>query len=374
MPRVAVIIPVKDRAALLAGTVESLVKQTLQDWEAWVIDDHSCSSEWNVIKATCTRDPRIHLKRRTRSRHGAPACRNEGLALSNSSLVVFLDSDDQLADDALRQRVECMDHHSNLDFGLSQAWLFRQQQGDTNLLFNRQTLEDDLERFLRFDAPWQTTAPTWRRHALERLGPWDEDLVVGQDMDHSARALIAELRYERLGGNDYFLRNYNPNRTSAGSNPFTSEKLPSQIKRVETLSTLLQATGKLTPRRARLLAANYFWFARQSVRHVSLASALATWSRARQQGFTTRQQHLIGKLFLTLLRFGGAWLLAPLMVRSWPADLFICNVKTWGFPAGSSNRPIHAQPVDRIPGFQRVVSIGVAAYAWERLRQCLRSR
>ena len=71
--------------------IESVLAQTLNDWELIVIDDCSPDGTWDEIRGF--RDPRIIATRHDVNR-GAHATLNEGLAQARGSYVAILNSDD----------------------------------------------------------------------------------------------------------------------------------------------------------------------------------------------------------------------------------------------------------------------------------------
>src|SRR5438105_6924545 len=192
MAAISIIIPTKDRAALLQQTLDSVRAQTYPEWEALVIDDHSRDDTAHVVQKFA--DPRIRLLQLT-DKSGAPAARNLGVAEARREFVIFLDSDDLLAPHCIQQRVEVMAEHPNLDFAVFPCRLFRQTPGDVELLWNCKTDEDDLDRFLKMDVPWQTTSPIWRREALAKIGAWDECVISGQDWEFHIRSIVAGVEW-----------------------------------------------------------------------------------------------------------------------------------------------------------------------------------
>lgn len=370
-PVVSVVIPVKGRVDLLPRTLESLCGQTLTHWEALVVDDDSPSSERAGIEEACRMDPRIRFHPRERSTAGAPACRNEGFEQSHAPLVVFLDSDDLLLPEALAERKAFMDDHPDLDYHTRQAWLFQETPGDLGLVFNIPRPDPDLERFLRFDCPWQTTGPTWRREALEKIGPWDETLRIGQDMDHSCRAILAGLRHVRLEIPDYHLRGWGNRRDSVGADAANPAKLPSHEQRIGKLREALESHGGLPSRLRHLLAGNYFWIAHQWCRQGHLTRGLSVWRKALSHRLVTRRMFGDALAFLVLSRTGGAWLLARRLVRSWPEECFIRNFQTTGFAPGTIGSKVCVPPEERLPGFRHVVRVGTLRYLRWRLRSAV---
>ncbi|RUR03040.1 glycosyltransferase [Labedella endophytica] len=90
-PRVSVLIPVRNRPALIARALASIQEQDMSDWEAIVIDDGSDDDTPAVVEAMIASDPRIRL---IRSDHrGVSAARNRGIEAAQSTYIAFLDSD-----------------------------------------------------------------------------------------------------------------------------------------------------------------------------------------------------------------------------------------------------------------------------------------
>jgi len=81
-PLVSIVIPTKNRCALLRETLASVQNQTYPNWEAIVVDDGSTDDTWPALMDLAARDPRIRPQRRTGPAGGAPLARNQGFAAS----------------------------------------------------------------------------------------------------------------------------------------------------------------------------------------------------------------------------------------------------------------------------------------------------
>jgi len=103
-PRIAVVIPTSDRAALLAGCLASLERQTLpvSEYEIVVVDDGSEDETPAVCSSWQYRLP-LRLFRQARS--GASAARNLGLFGSVAPLTLFFDDDEVAAPDLLAEHL-----------------------------------------------------------------------------------------------------------------------------------------------------------------------------------------------------------------------------------------------------------------------------
>lgn len=89
-PLVSVIMPVWNRAELVAGAIESVLTQSYRNWELIVVDDGSTDDSVSRI-ADYLGDRRVRL---VETRHnGVSSARNEGLVNSRAEFVAYLDSD-----------------------------------------------------------------------------------------------------------------------------------------------------------------------------------------------------------------------------------------------------------------------------------------
>lgn len=211
-PAIAVVVPFRDRLPLLVSTLASLAGQTLADHEVLLADDGSSPPTLTRVRALVAGDPRVRLLAAPADREpGACRARNAGVAAARAPLVVFLDSDDQLAPTALAERVAAMAAAPELDLLVRDGEVFDLEPGDVGVPWN-ELLGDDhpLDRFLACDTPWQTTGPTWRRAALERLGPWPEGSASWHDWEYHVRALCRGLRYGLAPVRDYHHRRAHP--------------------------------------------------------------------------------------------------------------------------------------------------------------------
>jgi O-antigen biosynthesis protein len=91
-PRVSVIVPTRDRPAMLRDALASLQRQTYANWEALVINDAGADIA-AVVDAAAGDLRRIDLPRQ----RGPAAARNAGIRAARGSVLAFLDDDDLYA-------------------------------------------------------------------------------------------------------------------------------------------------------------------------------------------------------------------------------------------------------------------------------------
>jgi len=101
-PAFSIVIPTYNRAALLPRALDSVLAQSSGDFECVVIDDGSEDDTDSVVRAYT--DSRIRYESQRNA--GVSAARNAGARLATGELLLFLDSDDVLARDALERFAE----------------------------------------------------------------------------------------------------------------------------------------------------------------------------------------------------------------------------------------------------------------------------
>ncbi|MFJ8039649.1 glycosyltransferase family 2 protein [Kitasatospora sp. NPDC096147] len=99
-PLISVVLPVYDRQQQLTDCLDSLLAQTLRDFEVLLVVDGSPDSPERVAAAYELRDPRIRMLR-LNAAVGIGRARNAGMARAVGEYLLFLDSDHLLDPDAL---------------------------------------------------------------------------------------------------------------------------------------------------------------------------------------------------------------------------------------------------------------------------------
>jgi glycosyltransferase involved in cell wall biosynthesis len=234
--KVSIVIPFKDRPDYLKETLQSVIDQTYQYWECLIINDGSSENYIQQIKVFIHSEPRFILL--NNQGRGAAAARNEGIKVAQGDYLIFLDSDDLLAPFCLKQRIEKLKVNPELDFAVFPMLLFFEKPYDSDLLWNIETKDIDIQRFARLDAVWQTTGPIWRKEAIKKIGGFDEELLCWQDVDFHLKALASGLNYQKFYQKqpDCFYRKQSKNSISQQE----INSLPKLKSRFKVLEKLIQ--------------------------------------------------------------------------------------------------------------------------------------
>ena len=111
---VSIITPVYNCEKFLEECIQSVLNQTLKDWELILIDDCSIDSSSRIINKYISLDSRI--KRYSFNKNvGAGVARNKGIEISRERFIAFLDSDDYWHKNKLKLQIEYM-IRKNIDF------------------------------------------------------------------------------------------------------------------------------------------------------------------------------------------------------------------------------------------------------------------
>ena len=93
-PTFSIVIPLYNKAAAVTHTLESVLAQTLTDFEVLIIDDGSTDGGAEVVKVwlDSAGDSRFQLL--SQANAGVSATRNRGIGLTQGEYLIFLDADD----------------------------------------------------------------------------------------------------------------------------------------------------------------------------------------------------------------------------------------------------------------------------------------
>ncbi len=107
MSKVTVIIPTYNRAYILSQAIESVLAQTMGDFELIIVDDGSADGTTEIVRGFS--DSRIRYIQQANA--GPGMARNRGVAEATSQYVSFLDSDDLWTPDKLSSCLTFLSNH-----------------------------------------------------------------------------------------------------------------------------------------------------------------------------------------------------------------------------------------------------------------------
>ena len=203
--------------------LDSILAQSFQDWRLYVVDDQSTDSSLDIVKEYAEKDSRIHDVVRHREPKGAQTCRNIGFdRTEGAEYVMWFDADDVIAPYCFEQRINYMERHPELDFGIFPAITFQDELWEKKAWCYGFPLGwNELQAMLLGTLPMVGWTNIYRKSSLKRkMHCWDENILSGQDFDFSIQSILLGFNYDyaiKEGARaDYFYRTKpNPNRISS---------------------------------------------------------------------------------------------------------------------------------------------------------------
>lgn len=119
--KISVVIPVYNVEAYLRECVDSVLAQTLQDYEIILVDDGATDSSGAICDEYARQDARIRVIHQPNG--GLSAARNTGLDAATGKYIYFLDSDDYIRQDSLKLLFNLAEQE-HADVVFFDAWVF----------------------------------------------------------------------------------------------------------------------------------------------------------------------------------------------------------------------------------------------------------
>lgn len=104
-PFVSIIVPVYKAEQCLAHCVESILRQSFNDWELLLIDDGSPDHSGALCDEYARKDERV--KAFHKENGGVSSARNLGLENAQGEYVTFIDADDYVSEDYIEKMAAC---------------------------------------------------------------------------------------------------------------------------------------------------------------------------------------------------------------------------------------------------------------------------
>jgi glycosyltransferase involved in cell wall biosynthesis len=201
LPRLSVLLPVRDAGATLGACLDSLAAQTLVDHEVIAVDDGSRDGSGGILRARARADPRLRVLS-TPPRGLVPAL-TLALAEARAPLVARMDADDRARRDRLSLQAERLARDATVDVlgcrvrlvgaGAPPGEGMRAYVRWQNALLDHDAMARD--RFV--ESPLIHPSVAMGTESLRRLGGW-RDFDGPEDYDLWLRAFDAGLRFAKL--------------------------------------------------------------------------------------------------------------------------------------------------------------------------------
>lgn len=239
MSAISIVMPCHNCLSTIDQTIQSVQKQSFQDWTIIAVDDRSTDETRAKLEELARQDARIRVI--DGPGKGASAARNTALKTAKADIIAFLDSDDIWEPERLALFHWHLTDTPATDIAYSRYAFFTDEPGD-NLTVSTvppQTLS--VLDLLKENPVGTMSNLVVRRHVIERAGLFREDITHGEDREWLVRSAAHGCK---IDGIDQTLLHY---RTSQGGLSSDLEKMYDGWRHsVETAAAL----GALPPQTA----------------------------------------------------------------------------------------------------------------------------
>lgn len=182
MVKVSVVIPVKNRSFELKRALSSILRQTEQDFEILVVDDHSEENVQDVVNSF--NDNRIKYFKSYKIPGNANVSRNIGFDNAAGTYIAMLDSDDEWLPEHLEKKIKFLEE-TGAD-GVFGSIII--DDGENSEIINSRDIKrgESMINYL-LSGGWAPTPTHVYKTAAAKSVKWDEELLRNQDLDFSVR-------------------------------------------------------------------------------------------------------------------------------------------------------------------------------------------
>lgn len=185
LPKISVIIPLYNQAESIGRTIESVLGQSLSEFEVIVVDDGSMDGGGDVVAGLV--DSWVRLV--AQDNQGVSAARNRGVQEARGEIVAFLDADDEWCCDYLETIVSLVEQYPTCSV-YATSYVMRDDDGGEQLPLMRHfpALEGSFIFTNYFDVASVSTPPLWtgavavQKSAIEQIGGFPVGVVSGEDL------------------------------------------------------------------------------------------------------------------------------------------------------------------------------------------------
>lgn len=125
--KVSIIVPCYNQAKYLDAALQSVFDQTYTNWECIIVNDGSTDSTEEIALRWIKKDERF--KYYAKQNEGLGKTRNYGIAKSNGSYILPLDSDNQLIKDFMQDAISVFEKNQNIGVVYGDAEYFGERNG-----------------------------------------------------------------------------------------------------------------------------------------------------------------------------------------------------------------------------------------------------
>lgn len=182
MAKVTIVTPAYNTEKYIAETIESVIKQTYEDWEWFIIIDGATDRTEEIVR-TYLSDPRI--KCISKENTGVSDTRNVGIKSATGDYIAFLDSDDVWLPENLAVKIKFLEEHQEYDWVFCDVILSDGEMNELSIsdIGKDDNILDDMLQCRKEVVPGVASNIIIRKKCADKGVLYDEQLSTAADQD-----------------------------------------------------------------------------------------------------------------------------------------------------------------------------------------------
>lgn len=223
---ISIVIPLYNKEQSITSTLQTVLKQTYQDFEIVIVDDGSTDHSVEEVKKVI--DPRIRLIHQSNA--GVSAARNRGIDEARGEYIAFLDADDEWKPDYLKAQYELTLKYTECSVFTCNYEFKDTQEKVTSTIIRKLPFKDEdgiLSNYFEVAScshpPLWTSAVMVKKSAIQSIDGFPIGIKSGEDLLTWARlACKYSIAYTKISqaiynlGEGYNKKNLPPRRQDKG--------------------------------------------------------------------------------------------------------------------------------------------------------------
>lgn len=178
LPRVSVLMTIYNAEPYLKAAIDSLLSQSLQDWELIAVENGSTDASLTSLNEYC--DHRVRVFPLPANIGRTPALRY-AFDQARGDYIAVLDADDISSSDRFVRQVEFLDQHT--DVSLVASWAhYIDEHGKVFDEFEPPVNQKELQDCLGWTNPIVHSSAMYRRHLAHEVGGYPVEIFWAQDL------------------------------------------------------------------------------------------------------------------------------------------------------------------------------------------------
>lgn len=180
-PLISIVMPVFNAEKTISKSIESILSQTVKDFEFIIVNDFSKDKTLEIINLYKKKDSRISIINNSRNLRIANSL-NVGVLTAKADLVARMDGDDISVSTRLEEQYLYLKHHPKVGIVGTNISIIDNEEKE---IWKREypTKSEDLKKVMFRYSPFAHPTVMFRKRIFEEFGGYDPKMVPCEDID-----------------------------------------------------------------------------------------------------------------------------------------------------------------------------------------------